>query len=249
MGRVDGRVALVTGGARGIGKAISEKLASEGAIIVMVDVMLDVAEQGAAEFRAKGYEAMAIQANVANVEDADKAVKAVVEKYGKLDILVNNAGITRDTLMMRMTEQDWDMVMAVNLKGTFNFTKAATKNMMRARYGRIVNIASVVGRMGNVGQANYSASKAGVIALTKTTAKEFGSRNITVNAVAPGFIQTDMTGKLSEEVRKELLKTIPLQRAGLPEDVANVVCFFCQDESAYVTGQVLNIDGGMLMCD
>ena len=247
--KLEGRVALVTGGARGIGKAICEKLASEGAIVAMVDILLEVAEQTAAEFKAKGYEAMAIQANVANVEDADKAVKAVVEKYGKLDILVNNAGITRDTLMMRMTEQDWDMVMAVNLKGTFNFTKAATKNMMRARYGRIVNIASVVGRMGNVGQANYSASKAGVIALTKTTAKEFGSRNITVNAVAPGFIQTDMTGKLSEEVRKEFLKTIPLQRAGLPEDVANVVCFFCQEESAYVTGQVLNIDGGMLMCD
>lgn len=247
--RLEGRVALVTGGARGIGKAICEKLASEGAIVAMVDILLEVAEQTAAEFKAKGYEAMAIQANVANVEDADNAVKAVVDKYGKLDILVNNAGITRDTLMMRMTEQDWDMVMAVNLKGTFNFSKAATKVMMRAKYGRIVNIASVVGRMGNVGQANYSASKAGVIALTKTTAKEFGSRNITVNAVAPGFIQTDMTGKLSEEVRNEFLKTIPLKRAGLPEDVANVVCFFCQDESAYVTGQVLNIDGGMLMCD
>lgn len=247
--KLEGRVALVTGGARGIGKAICEKLASEGAIVAMVDILLEVAEQTAAEFKAKGYEAMAIQANVANVEDADNAVKAVVDKYGKLDILVNNAGITRDTLMMRMTEQDWDMVMAVNLKGTFNFSKAATKVMMRAKYGRIVNIASVVGRMGNVGQANYSASKAGVIALTKTTAKEFGSRNITVNAVAPGFIQTDMTGKLSEEVRAEFLKTIPLKRAGLPEDVANVVCFFCQDESAYVTGQVLNIDGGMLMCD
>lgn len=247
--KLEGRVALVTGGARGIGKAICEKLASEGAIVAMVDILLEVAEQTAAEFKAKGYEAMAIQANVANVEDADNAVKAVVDKYGKLDILVNNAGITRDTLMMRMTEQDWDMVMAVNLKGTFNFTKSATKAMMRARYGRIVNIASVVGRMGNVGQANYSSSKAGVIALTKTTAKEFGSRNITANAVAPGFIQTDMTGKLSEEVRAEFLKTIPLKRAGLPEDVANVVCFFCQDESAYVTGQVLNIDGGMLMCD
>ena len=247
--KLEGRVALVTGGARGIGKAICEKLASEGAIVAMVDILLEVAEQTAAEFKAKGYEAMAIQANVANVEDADNAVKAVMDKYGKLDILVNNAGITRDTLMMRMTEQDWDMVMAVNLKGTFNFSKAATKVMMRAKYGRIVNIASVVGRRGNVGQANYSASKAGVIALTKTTAKEFGSRNITVNAVAPGFIQTDMTGKLSEEVRAEFLKTIPLKRAGLPEDVANVVCFFCQDESAYVTGQVLNIDGGMLMCD
>ncbi len=245
--RLEGRVALVTGGARGIGRAICEKLASEGAKIAMVDIMLDVAEKTAGEFKAQGYEALAIQANVAIPEDADKAVAAVVEKFGKLDILVNNAGITRDTLMLKMTEKDWDAVLAVNLKGTFNFTKAATKVMMRARYGKIVNIASVVGRMGNVGQANYSASKAGVIALTKTTAREFGSRNITANAIAPGYIKTDMTEKLPQEARDAFLVNIPLKRAGLPADVANAVCFFCSDESAYVTGQVMNVCGGFLM--
>ncbi|MBE6373641.1 MAG: 3-oxoacyl-[Lentisphaeria bacterium] len=245
--RLEGRVALVTGGARGIGRAICEKLASEGAKIAMVDIMLDVAEKTAEEFKAQGYEALAIQANVAVPEDADKAVAAVVEKFGKLDILVNNAGITRDTLMLKMTEKDWDAVLAVNLKGTFNFTKAATKVMMRARYGKIVNIASVVGRMGNVGQANYSASKAGVIALTKTTAREFGSRNITANAIAPGYIKTDMTEKLPQEARDAFLVNIPLKRAGLPADVANAVCFFCTDESAYVTGQVMNVCGGFLM--
>jgi len=245
--RLEGRVALVTGGARGIGRAICEKLASEGAKIAMVDIMLDVAEKTAAEFKAQGYEAMAIQANVAVPEDADKAVAAVVAQFGKLDILVNNAGITRDTLMLKMSEKDWDAVLAVNLKGTFNFTKAATKVMMRARYGKIVNIASVVGRMGNVGQANYSASKAGVIALTKTTAREFGSRNITANAIAPGYIQTDMTEKLPQEARDAFLVNIPLKRAGLPADVANAVCFFCTDESAYVTGQVMNVCGGFLM--
>ena len=245
--RLEGRVALVTGGARGIGRAICEKLASEGAKIAMVDIMLDVAEKTAEEFRAQGYEAMAIQANVAIPEDADKAVAAVVEKFGKLDILVNNAGITKDTLMLKMTEKEWDAVLAVNLKGTFNFTKAATKVMMRARYGKIVNIASVVGRMGNVGQANYSASKAGVIALTKTTAREFGSRNITANAIAPGYIQTDMTEKLPQAARDAFLVNIPLKRAGLPADVANAVCFFCTDESAYVTGQVMNVCGGFLM--
>ena len=245
--RLEGRVALVTGGASGIGRAICEKLASEGAKIAMVDIMLDVAEKTAEEFKAQGYEALAIQANVAIPEDADKAVAAVVEKFGKLDILVNNAGITRDTLMLKMTEKDWDAVLAVNLKGTFNFTKAATKVMMRARYGKIVNIASVVGRMGNVGQANYSASKAGVIALTKTTAREFGSRNITANAIAPGYIKTDMTEKLPQEARDAFLVNIPLKRAGLPADVANAVCFFCSDESAYVTGQVMNVCGGFLM--
>ncbi len=245
--RLEGRVALVTGGARGIGRAICEKLASEGAKIAMVDIMLDVAEKTAEEFKAQGYEALAIQANVAVPEDADKAVAAVVEKFGKLDILVNNAGITRDTLMLKMTEKDWDAVLAVNLKGTFNFTKAATKVMMRARYGKIVNIASVVGRMGNVGQANYSASKAGVIALTKTMAREFGSRNITANAIAPGYIKTDMTEKLPQEARDAFLVNIPLKRAGLPADVANAVCFFCTDESAYVTGQVMNVCGGFLM--
>ena len=244
--KLEGRVALVTGGARGIGRAICEKLAAEGATVAMVDILLDVAEKTAAEFKAQGYEAMAIAANVAKPEEAEAAVKAVVDKYGKLDILVNNAGITRDTLMMKMTEQDWDMVLAVNLKGTFNFTKAATRYMMKARYGKIVNIASVVGRMGNAGQANYSASKAGVIGLTKTTAREF-SRNICANAIAPGYIITDMTEKLPQAARDAFLVNIPLKRGGKPEDVANVVCFLCGPESDYVTGQVLNVDGGFLM--
>ena len=248
MGKnLEGRVALVTGGARGIGRAICEKLASEGATVAMVDIMLDVAEKTAAEFRANGHEAFAVAANVAKFEDAEAAVKAVVEKYGKLDILVNCAGITRDTLMLKMTEQDWDAVIAVNLKGVFNMTKAAIRPMMKARFGRIVNISSVVGRMGNVGQANYAASKAGVLGLTKTTAREFASRNITANAFCPCYIATDMTEKLPQEARDAFLVNIPLKRAGKPADVANVVYFFCSPEADYVTGQVLNCDGGFLM--
>ena len=234
MGRnLEGKVALVTGGARGIGRAICEKLASEGATVAMVDIMLDVAEKTASEFRANGHEAF--------------AVKAVVEKYGKVDILVNCAGITRDTLMLKMTEQDWDAVIAVNLKGVFNMTKAVVRPMMKNRYGRIVNISSVVGRMGNVGQANYAASKAGVLGLTKTTAREFASRNITANAVCPGYIATDMTEKLPQEARDAFLVNIPLKRAGKPSDVAGVVYFFCSPEADYVTGQVINCDGGFLM--
>ena len=248
MGKnLEGRVALVTGGARGIGRAICEKLASEGATVAMVDIMLDVAEKTAAEFRANGHEAFAVAANVAKFDDAEAAVKAVVEKYGKLDILVNCAGITRDTLMLKMTEQDWDAVIAVNLKGVFNMTKAAIRPMMKARFGRIVNISSVVGRMGNVGQANYAASKAGVLGLTKTTAREFASRNITANAVCPGYIATDMTEKLPQEARDAFLVNIPLKRAGKPADVANVVYFFCSPEADYVTGPVLNCDGGFRM--
>jgi 3-oxoacyl-[acyl-carrier protein] reductase len=245
--KLAGRVALVTGGARGIGKAICERLAVEGAAIAVVDIMLEVAQKTADEFVQKGVDAMAIAANVAKPEDADAAVKACVDKFGKIDILVNNAGVTRDGLMMRMTEQDWDLVLAVNLKGTFNFTKAATRYMMKARYGKIVNIASVVGRMGNAGQANYSASKAGVIGLTKTTGKEFASRNITANAVAPGYIATEMTEKLSDEARKAFLDVIPMKRAGTPEDVANVVYFLCSPDSDYVSGQVIGVDGGMYM--
>jgi 3-oxoacyl-[acyl-carrier protein] reductase len=246
-GRLNGKVALVTGGARGIGKAICQRLADEGASLAIVDIMLDVAEKTAEEFRAQGVNAMAFAANVAKPEDAEKTVAAVMEKFSKLDILINNAGITRDTLMLRMTENDWDAVIAVNLKGTFNFIKSAVRPMMKSRYGKIVNIASVVGRMGNAGQANYSASKAGVIGLTKTAAKEFATRNITINAVAPGYIQTDMTNKLSEEATQAFMQVIPMKRAGTPEDVAKVVYFLCSDDSSYVTGQVINIDGGMLM--
>ena len=245
--RLDGKVALVTGGARGIGKAICERLADEGAKLAIVDIMLDIAQETADEFKAKGVEAAAFAADVSKLESANETVDAVIKEFGQVDILVNNAGITRDTLMMRMTEQDWDMVIAVNLKGTFNFTKAVCRPMMKARSGKIVNVASVVGRMGNAGQANYSASKAGVIGLTKTTAKEFATRNIQVNAVAPGYIQTDMTGKLSDAATEAFMTVIPMKRGGTPEDVANVVYFLCSEDSNYVTGQVINIDGGMLM--
>ena len=245
--RLEGKVALVTGGARGIGKAISARLAAEGAKLAIVDIMLDVAQATADEFVAQGVEAKAYAANVAAFADAEATVAAVVKDFGSLDILVNNAGITRDTLMLRMTEEDFDKVIAVNLKGTFNFTKASIRPMMKARAGKIINIASVVGRMGNVGQANYAASKAGVIGLTKTVAKEFASRNIQANAVAPGYIVTDMTGKLSEEAREAFMQVIPMKRGGTPEDVANVVYFLASPDSDYVTGQVINIDGGMLM--
>ena len=245
--RLEGKVALVTGGARGIGKAISARLAAEGAKLAIVDIMLDVAQATADEFTAQGVEAKAYAANVASFADAEATIAQVVADFGSLDILVNNAGITRDTLMLRMTEEDFDKVIAVNLKGTFNFTKASIRPMMKARAGKIINIASVVGRMGNVGQANYAASKAGVIGLTKTVAKEFASRNIQANAVAPGYIVTDMTGKLSEEAREAFMLVIPMKRGGTPEDVANVVYFLASPDSDYVTGQVINIDGGMLM--
>jgi 3-oxoacyl-[acyl-carrier protein] reductase len=244
---LEGKVALVTGGARGIGKAICDRLADEGAKLAIVDIMLDVAEETAKEFRSQGVEAAAFAANVAKVEDAEATVKAVLDKFGCIDILINNAGITRDTLIMRMTEADWDAVIAVNLKGTFNFIKACTRPMMKQRSGKIVNIASVVGVMGNAGQANYSASKAGVIGLTKTAAKELATRGIQVNAVAPGYIITDMTGKLSEAATEAFLSVIPMKRGGTPQDVANVVYFLSCSDSDYVTGQTINIDGGMVM--
>ena len=245
--KLEGKVAIVTGGARGIGKAISARLAAEGAKLAIVDILLDTAQQTADEFNAAGFEARAYAANVAKVEDAEATVAAVMNDFGRVDILVNNAGITKDNLMLRMSEAEWDAVLAVNLKGAFNFTKAVIRPMMKQRAGKIVNIASVVGRMGNVGQANYSASKAGVIALAKTTAKEFASRNIQANAVAPGYIVTDMTAKLPQEARDAFLTVIPAKRGGSPEDVANVVYFLVSPDSDYVTGQVINVDGGMLM--
>lgn len=247
---LEGQVALVTGAGRagkGIGRSISLKLAAEGAKIVISDFVTEAADALADELIGLGYEALPVYGSVSVPEDAEKMVKAATDKYGKLDILVNNAGITRDNLILRMSEQEWDMVLDTNLKGVFNCTKAAAKVMMRQRSGRIVNMASVMGIMGNAGQANYSASKGGVIALTKTTAKEFGSRNVNVNAVAPGFIQTVMTEEIREEIREGILKQIPLSRMGTPEDVADVVLFLCSPASSYITGQVISVDGGMVM--
>jgi len=242
-----GQVALVTGGARGIGKSICGELAAAGADLAIADVRQELAETTAAEFRGRGVRAVAFGANVADSDSVGQMIQAVLDEFGKISILVNNAGITRDALLIRMKEEDWDAVLAVNLKGTFNCIKAVARPMMKARTGRIVSIASVVGVMGNAGQANYSASKAGVIGLTKTAAKELAPRGITVNAVAPGYIETEMTGKLSEEARNAFLGIIPLSRPGLPEDVAKAVRFLAGPESAYITGQVLHVDGGMVM--
>ncbi len=245
--KLENQVAVVTGGARGIGKAICRHLAQEGAKLAIVDVVQDVAEQTAEEFRQNGVDAQAFIANVADPEDVTRMVNEILKAFSKIDILVNNAGITRDNLLIRMKESEWDQVIAVNLKGTFNCIKAVARPMMKARSGKIINIASVVGVMGNAGQANYSASKAGVIGLTKTAAKELATRNITVNAVAPGYIQTDMTEKLSDEAKDAFLTVIPLKRPGQADDVAAAVTFLASSGASYVTGQTLNIDGGMVM--
>lgn len=245
--RFKGKTALITGSARGIGRAIAERLASEGARVIISDVLEDVAENTVREFRAKGYEAVAIKADVSKADDADRLVNDAVKQYESLDIVVNNAGITRDALMIRMKEADWDAVLNVNLKGAFLVTQAAAKVMIKQRTGRIVNISSVVGRMGNAGQTNYAASKAGLIGLTKASAKELASRGITVNAIAPGFIKTEMTDKMPDAAREKLSGGIPLGRLGLPEDVAAVTAFLVSDDAAYITGQVLGVDGGLLM--
>jgi len=244
---LNGQVAVVTGGARGIGKSICERLAAEGALLSIVDREFSIAESTAKEFRDKGINAIAIAADVSCMDDATEAVKKTVEHFGKIDILVNNAGITKDTLLLRMTSDDWQKVLNVNLTGAFNFTKAVIKPMMKSKSGKIVNISSVVGRMGNAGQANYSASKAGLIGFTKSIAKEFASRNICCNAVAPGYIATEMTGHLPEAAMQAFMMVTPMKKAGSPSDVANVVYFLCSPDSDYVTGQVINVDGGMLM--
>ena len=245
---LQGKVALVTGASRGIGRAIALELARQGAKVAVNYAGNEAkANEVVEEIKNMGGEAFAIQADVSNAEAVDQMVKAVLERFERIDILVNNAGITRDNLLMRMKEEEWDDVINTNLKGVFNCTKAVTRPMMKQRYGRIVNIASIVGVSGNPGQANYVAAKAGVIGLTKTAARELASRNITVNAVAPGFITTDMTDRLSEELKAEMLKQIPLARFGEPEDVAKVVSFLVSDAASYMTGQTLHVDGGMVM--
>jgi 3-oxoacyl-[acyl-carrier protein] reductase len=239
-----GKSVIITGSGRGIGRKIAERFAALGAKVVISDLDDAVVAQVAGEI---GHGAIGIRANVTNSDDVSALIDKTKEAFGSVDVVVNNAGITRDTLMMRMDEKDWDMVLDINLKGAFLVTKAASRVMMKQRYGRIVNISSVVGLTGNAGQANYSASKAGLIGLTKSSAKEFASRNVTVNAVAPGFIETEMTEKLSEATREEFMRKIVLSRPGSADDVAAAVLFFASDDAAYVTGQVLAVDGGLTM--
>lgn len=248
MADLIGKVAVVTGASRGIGRAIALHLANLGAkIVVNYSGNQAKAEAVVAEIEANGGAAIAVQANVSDSDEVSMLMKKAVETYGSLDILVNNAGITRDNLLMRMKEEDWDAVMNTNLKGVFLCTKAVTRQMMKQRAGRIVNIASIVGVAGNAGQANYVAAKAGVIGLTKTAAKELAARNIFVNAVAPGFIDTDMTEELPEDIKAQMLSQIPLAKLGKPEDVAKVVAFLASDDASYMTGQTLHVDGGMVM--
>jgi 3-oxoacyl-[acyl-carrier protein] reductase len=244
---MNGHTAVVTGGGRGIGKAISIALAKKGVNIVVVDVNEDIAKETASELQGYGIKSIAIKADVSNSSDVATIFENAVKTFGKVEILVNNAGITKDALLLRMKEEDWDQVININLKGTFLCSKEAVKIMSKNRYGRIVNIASVVAFMGNPGQANYSASKAGIVGLTKTIAKEYASRGITVNAVAPGFITTAMTEALPDNVKQEMLKAIPMNKFGTVEDVANAVLFFSLPESGYITGQVIHVNGGMYM--
>ena len=245
--KLKGKVSLVTGAARGIGKEIALTLAREGSAIVLWDINSELCKKVEEQIKKLGTNALFSEVEVSNLEEVSNAVKTAVEKFGTIDILVNNAGITKDTLIIRMKEEDWDKVIAVNLKGVFNCTKEVIPVMMKKSWGRIINITSVIGIIGNRGQANYAASKAGIIGLTKSIAKEVASRNITCNAIAPGYIETEMTSRLPESVKEAYIKSIPLARAGTPSDVANLVLFLAQDESSYITGQVINVDGGMVM--
>ncbi len=239
--------AVVTGAARGIGKAIARLLAETGCSVVVSDVLIEEAQNTAAELAALGVRTLAVRSDVSRAADADELVRQTVAAFGSIDVLVNNAGITRDNLSLRMSEADWDLVLDINLKGTFLCSQAAAREMMKKRFGRIVNIASVSGLLGTAGQGNYAASKAGVIALTKAMARELGGRNITVNAVAPGFILTEMTEKLPDSVKEGYLTQIPLKRAGTPADVAAAVRFLASPAAAYITGTVLNVSGGLVM--
>ncbi|PPA72086.1 3-oxoacyl-[acyl-carrier-protein] reductase [Jeotgalibacillus proteolyticus] len=246
--RLEGKVALVTGASRGIGREIALELAKNGAdVAVNYSGSKEKAEQTAQEVENLGRKAFVIQANVGDADQVQNMIKETLGHFGKIDILINNAGVTRDNLLMRMKEEEWDDVMDINLKGVFLTTKAVSRSMMKQRSGRIINISSIVGVMGNPGQANYVASKAGVIGLTKTAAKELSSRGITVNAVAPGFIETDMTDKLTDDIQTEMKKQIPLARFGQPDDIAKVVVFLSSDDASYMTGQTLHVDGGMVM--
>ncbi len=246
--RLADKVAVVTGAGRGIGAAIALTLAKEGArVVVNYSRSAEAAEQVVAQIQAAGGEATAVQGSVAIPAEAEALIKAAQEKYGRIDILVNNAGITRDKLIMRMTEEDWDAVLDTNLKGAFLCSKTAATLMLKQKSGVIVNVGSVIGKSGGAGQVNYSASKAGLIGLTKSLAKELGSRNIRVNAVAPGFIETEMTEALKPEYRDVILKQIPLGRLGASEDVARVVAFLCSEDAAYIQGEVISIDGGLFM--
>ncbi len=242
------KVALVTGGSRGIGRAIAISLAGAGATVVInYKSNQAAADEVVAAITAADGQALAVQADVSSQEEVERLFKTVADRYGRLDILVNNAGITRDTLLLRMKEDDFDAVLDTNLRGVYLCTRAALRPMTRARGGRIINITSVVGLMGNAGQSNYAAAKAGIIGFTKSVAREMASRNITVNAVAPGYIDTELTSVLGEQVRAAILEAIPLGRLGTPEDVAGLVCFLASDVAAYMTGQTLTVDGGMVM--
>ena len=244
---LQGRVAIVTGAAQGIGRAIAETLAEAGADIVIADLDPARSNETVVAVEKSGRKALNVKVNVAQAADTKAMAERVLAEWGRIDILVNNAGITRDGLLLRMKDEDWNIVVQVNLNGTFNCTKAVLQAMTKQRYGRIVNIASIVGAMGNVGQANYAASKAAVIGFSKTVAREYASRNVTVNAVAPGFIDTAMTQRLSPEVKETLQKQIPLGRLGTSTDIANAVRFLVSEDAAYITGHVLHVNGGMLM--
>jgi 3-oxoacyl-[acyl-carrier protein] reductase len=245
--RLKDKVAVITGGARGIGRAIALLFAREGASIAVCDLNFDEAGKTCADIEALGTKALAIKMDVTSLANVEEGLNKILDKFTKVDILVNNAGITKDNLLLRMSQGEWDAVLNVNLKGSFNCIRAASRPMIKQRQGRIINIASIIGIIGNPGQANYSASKAGIIALTKTAAKELASRNINVNAVAPGFIQTDMTAKLPEDLKEKMREAIPLNKFGTADDVAQVCLFLASADSNYITGQTIVVDGGMVM--
>jgi 3-oxoacyl-[acyl-carrier protein] reductase len=247
MVNLKGKIALITGAAQGIGKTVALFLAEKGADIAICDINLEKLEEAKKEIEVSGRRCMATKVNVADFMESEQMVSHVIKEFDRIDILVNNAGVARDGLLLRMKEEDWDLVLNINLKGTFNFTKAVVKYMSKQKTGRIVNISSIIGIRGNIGQANYSASKAGIIGFTKSTAREFASRRINVNAIAPGFIDTDMTRSMPEKIKEDLKKQIPLVRLGTPQDIAQTVYFLVSEASSYITGQVINVNGGLYM--